>query len=150
MPHVTSQKRALLRRLRERRPSLAPRIDTLQQLSANLTEGAQMRDALRAALKPLDGGTGCKRVIFVLEALLIYLPPAAASDLLAACVDEAAAVAASSVTLCFADRLPNAEGCGFEQARDALANAGLELEEASWLPKPGLARHMGCARWEAS
>ena len=28
-----------------------------------------------------------------------------------------------------------------------VARARLELDEASWLPKPGLARHMGVARW---
>ena len=29
-----------------------------------------------------------------------------------------------------------------------LRKAGLTLEHASWQPKPGLARHMGVARWD--
>ena len=103
------------------------------------------------------------------------MPPPAASSLLRACVDEAAAAGAARVSLVFADRLPAVDGCSIDSARharlkpnplpnpnasaspspardhtlsrNALDAAGLELDEASWLPKPGLARHMGVARW---
>ena len=153
LPHVVEQKRRLLARLVRRRPAVSGAVDALVQCSANLTRTDEARTALRQALAPLaqtcqggeDGGRGV--AIFVLEALLIYVPPTAASSLLRACVDEAAAAGAAHVSIVFADRLPEVDGCSMDSARDALGAAHLELDEASWLPKPGLARHMGVARW---
>ena len=108
---------------------------------------------LRSALQPTerastsssstrDGGTA----IFVLEALLIYIEPEAAAGLLRACADEAAAAGFARATLCFADRLPGVKGFEYDEARSMLAQTGFALEEETWLPKPGLARHMGVAR----
>ena len=51
-------------------------------------------------------------VLFVLEALLIYLEADAARALLAACAAEArAAGAGECAAIAFADRLPGVEGC---------------------------------------
>ena len=77
---------------------------------------------------------------------MIYLPPTAAATLLQLCVQEAAAAGATRTSVCFADRLPNIDGCDMSSARAALRAGGLELDKATWLPKPGLARHMGVAR----
>ena len=83
--------------------------------------------------------------VFVLEALLIYIEPAAAANLIRACAEEAAAAGYSHATLCFADRLPGVAGYGYEEARDALNELGFALDEETWLPKRGLAKHMGVA-----
>ena len=115
----------------------------------------QQLELAAVARLPAAGG-GCARqlthapprhVVYVVEALLIYLPPESGEALLRACVDEAAAAGASRVSLCFADRLPGVEQTSAADAAATLARARLELDEASWLPKPGLARHMGVARW---
>eukprot|EP00457_Paulinella_chromatophora_P006439 gb/GEZN01006457.1/.p1 GENE.gb/GEZN01006457.1/~~gb/GEZN01006457.1/.p1 ORF type:complete len:526 (-),score=56.76 gb/GEZN01006457.1/:64-1641(-) len=145
LPHVSKQKQCLLGRLRARRPDLLGRLDALRFLLANLTSEMEVRSVLAQAVIPekVQGG----RVIFVLEALLIYLPPDRAAALLAACQEVCAAAGASTAVLCFADKLPHVEGCAVGQAQKMLAGAGWTLEEDSWLPKPGLARHMGCARW---
>jgi O-methyltransferase involved in polyketide biosynthesis len=168
LPHVVQQKRRLLARLARRRPELAAPIEALTQRSANLTVASEARTALSSALRaaaaaPL-ASTVCSRgadddacvaeaaaqgrsVIYVIEALLIYLPKAAAAELLRACVDVAQDAGAARVSLVFADRLPDVEACVMDSARKALRDARLELDEATWLPKPGLARHMGVARW---
>ena len=79
------------------------------------------------------------------QALLIYLKSDDAAALLRACADEAKRSGYARATLVFADRLPNSPGFGVEEARAALLAAGFELDESTWLPKPGLAKHMGVA-----
>ena len=169
LPHVVQQKRRLLARLARRRPELAAPIEALTQRSANLTVASEAHTALSSALRaaaaaPLastvcsrgaddaacvaEAATEGRSVIYVIEALLIYLPKAAAADLLRACVDVAQDAGAARVSLVFADRLPDVEACVMDSARKALRDARLELDEATWQPKPGLARHMGVARWE--
>ena len=146
LPDVVEQKRRLLARAARRRPGMA--LPTAQ-LGANLTDLAAARTALRAALGGGGGGDGptSRHATFVCEALLIYVPPGKASALLGACADEARRAGCTSASLCFADRLPGVEGCAEEDARVALAAAGgWVLDSESWLPKPGLARHMGVAR----
>ena len=149
LPHVIQQRSRLLSRLASRRPQLAPRIDALTQLPANLTVQNEMRQALRTALRPAGGPRRARggHAVFVVEALMIYLPPEAGEALLRACVDEAAAAGARRATLCFADRLPNVKGCSVHDASAMLKGAGLRNDEGAWLPKPGLARHMGTAEW---
>ena len=98
------------------------------QLGANLSDTAATRAAIRAALRggPADGAArpAPAHATFVCEALLIYVPPAAAAALLAACIDEAEAAGCASATICFADRLPGVDGCAEADARQALAAAG--------------------------
>ena len=78
------------------------------------------------------------RVIFVVEALLIYLDAAAAERLLDACRGAPCA----AVSLCFADRLA-IDGVDEAAAARLFAARGFDL--VRYLPKPGLARHMGVA-----
>lgn len=156
LPHVSEQKSRLVSRLLRRRPELVSRAEGLTQLAANLTLAHEARGALRTALRgdTAEEGVGsagadtaaAPNVVFVFEALLIYLPPEAANELLRACAEEAAAAGARSATVCFADRLPGVAGGSADSARSALSEVGLDLDEGSWLPKPGLARHMGVAR----
>ena len=151
LPDVVSQKRALLARLARRRPAARARVDALAFATGNLSVRSEAVAALRQVLRGGGGGGGSptppRHVVYVVEALLIYLPPESGEALLRACVDEAAAAGASRVSLCFADRLPGVEQTSAADAAATLARARLELDEASWLPKPGLARHMGVARW---
>ena len=167
LPHVIEQRRRLLARLAVRRPPLASRIEGITQLSANLSVATEVELTLRDALRPTsDGGVDATdevgdsadlgrwsleggHAIFVIEALMIYLDPSRAAALLHACADEARAAGATRATLCFADRLPNMPklGSNVDDAGGVLADAGFENDEAAWLPKPGLARHMGVARW---
>lgn len=153
LPHVVEQRRRLLARLTRRRPELVARSEGLGSLAANLSMAEEVTATLRSALQPTkrastsssitrDGGTA----IFVFEALLIYIEPEAAAGLLRACADEAAAAGFARATLCFADRLPGVKGFEYDEARSMLAQTGFALEEETWLPKPGLARHMGVAR----
>jgi hypothetical protein len=134
--------------LARRRPPLATRIGELTQLAANLSDTREARAVLRRALDPVTASPRSGSCVFILEALLIYLPPDRARALLRACAEEAAAAgyAPSRTSLCFADRLPNATGCALDEGRALLADAHFALEDATWLPKPGLARHMGVAR----
>ena len=79
------------------------------------------------------------RVVFVVEALLIYLDAAAAERLLDACRGAPCA----AVSFCFADRLA-IDGVDEAAAARLFADRGFDL--VRYLPKPGLARHMGVAR----
>lgn len=83
---------------------------------------------------------GQSHVVYVLEALLIYLDDAAAARLLRACAETRC----ETVSLVFADRLPGVKGVAEADAARVLADAGFGL--VRFLPKPGLARHMGVAR----
>ena len=143
LPHVIEQRQRLLNRLGRRRPQLKPQLQRLVQLPANLSIAEEARGALRTALGPSCSGSS---VVFVVEALLIYLKPDDAAALLKMCAEEARAAGATSAQLCFADRLPHVPEYEVTAASALLKGAGFELDEDSWLPKPGLARHMGVAR----
>jgi hypothetical protein len=147
LPHVIAQRERLLGRLFQRRPELLPQRASLRSLSANLSVAEEVRTTLRDALSDsARGGTA----IIVCEALLIYLKPEDAAALLRIVRDEAMSAGLQSATLCFADRLPNSPGFGMDEAKAALHAAGFELDESTWLPKPGLAKHMGVAHWARS
>lgn len=151
LPHVIDQRKRLLARLARRRSPLETRIASLTQLAANLSVASEVRAVLRTGLRasPARGHAGVAsggHAIFVVEALMIYLAPEVAAAMLRACVEEARAAGASHATLCFADRLPHVSGCCREEARGVLRTAGFVSDDAAWLPKPGLARHMGVAR----
>lgn len=140
LPEVVEQKAALLARLKQRRPELGSVLHEAH--GANLSVAAEMTAALRMALSPVHGAP----VVFVLEALLIYLSVDQGHLLLAIAVREAVAAGARDISLCFVDRLPSVQRCSEADARATLSNAGLALDPGSWLFKPGLARHMGVAR----
>ncbi|KAJ8605546.1 hypothetical protein CTAYLR_000111 [Chrysophaeum taylorii] len=112
---------------------------TFSLVPANLS-APEGRETLRDALPRST------RVVFVLEALLVYLGDHSAHALLEAALDAARAAGATSISLCFADRLPDVPGVDESAVRATLAKAGWH-DLVDYLPKPGLARHMGLARF---
>lgn len=119
--------------------------------AANLSKVDEASAAIRKALWEGERGAAERGapILFVLEALLIYLEPSAAKELLATCAAEAREAGAAEAALAFADRLPEVAGCDAAEAQAMLSSAGWELDVNSWLPKPGLARHMGIATLSA-
>ena len=81
--------------------------------------------------------------IFVFEAVMIYLNDGIPHSLLETCRQSLVRNGASG-SLVFADRLENVPGGNYTCAVHELRSTGWNLVE--WLPKPGLARHMGRAK----
>ena len=80
--------------------------------------------------------------IFLFEAVMIYLDDGVPRALLQACSDALKSTK-NRGALVFADRLEKVPGGDSSIGRQELANVGWNVVE--WLPKPGLARHMGRA-----
>ena len=74
---------------------------------------------------------------------MIYLNEGVPRALLRACSDACQSMGIRQASLVFADRLENVPGGDKEIGVKELASLGWEVVE--WLPKPGLARHMGRA-----
>ncbi|KAL3794329.1 hypothetical protein ACHAW5_009889 [Stephanodiscus triporus] len=103
-----------------------------------------------------DDVVGDTTNIILFEGVMIYLDEGIPHALLRLCSDVlsensnpsmgdgATSLSSSSGYLCFADRLENIPGGDFDAAQVELESTGWELLD--WLPKPGLARHMGVAR----
>lgn len=77
---------------------------------------------------------------------MIYLEETVPTRLLAMLSDVSQRLceADEDVWLLFADRLEDIPGGDLVIGIDVLAKNGWDLVD--WLPKPGLARHMGCAK----
>ena len=168
LPDVIDQKAGLLERYqRRRRGSVLPTL-----LKADLNELDMVRAALHGSIfsedakKPL---VRYKRVIIIVEAVLMYLDKENVTPLLKSVIDSSKKHS-GSVSLVFSDRFPGV----FEKIDkvDADTDAELELnmrdrdlnklerscaEEflhsidnrldlVDWMPKPGRARHQGVAR----
>jgi len=80
--------------------------------------------------------------IFIFEGVMIYLNETIPSTLLSVC-SQALVRNNATGSLCFADRLENIPGGDEILAQKEMKRNGWELMK--WLPKPGLARHMGFA-----
>lgn len=80
--------------------------------------------------------------IFLFEGVMIYLDKGVPQALLKM-LSQVLQKTGKRGTLCFADRLENIPGGDLEIARRELAKNGWNITD--WFPKPGLARHMGCA-----
>ena len=80
--------------------------------------------------------------IFLFEGVMIYLEEGVPHALLKV-LRQVLQETGEKGTLCFADRLENIPGGDLEIARRELAKTGWNITD--WLPKPSLARHMGCA-----
>jgi hypothetical protein len=100
---------------------------------------------------PVKGSTS--KVIFVIEAVLLYLREENVEPLLSACV-SAAARHTDKISVCFADRLPGlpvpagaAAGDGGERDAAAALFQHVKLSLTQWRPRPGRARHMGVATY---
>jgi len=146
LPSVVDQKKRLLKdrnihapRLRFVGADLSPRGKKPSDSAAE-AGGATVDAALESAVSGRYEGRG---LIFVVEALLIYLDPDDALALLAALASVASS--APFAALCFADRVPGVQGVAETDVQEVLKSAGWTHLER-YLPKPGLARHMGIAK----
>lgn len=139
LPMVVDAKKNILEseRFRRRRP-LTTKDFLPTTYPVNLNELEKVKVALNEILRE----TGDWHTIFLFEAVMIYLDEGAPRALLQLC-SEALKTSGCRGSLCFADRLENIPGGDHDIADRELAGTGWNLVE--WLPKPGLARHMGRA-----
>jgi O-methyltransferase involved in polyketide biosynthesis len=153
LPEVIEQKRGLVERAVRRLPVLETASASITYIGADLSNVLEGRAALKAAMvtavrrgSERFGGHPRPAVIIICEALLIYLPVEAATQLLRSAVQEAHEAGAVQISLCFADALPEVKSVAHADAQRFLTSVGLQLVLETWTPKPGLARHMGVAR----
>mgnify|MGYP003314716189 CR=1 FL=1 len=112
-------------------------------MGAGYRAAVAARGALRCCAHDVDGSAmptrdNALRQLLALP-VLSHLDAAAAERLLDACRGAPCA----AVSLCFADRLA-IDGVDEAAAARLFADRGFDL--VRYLPKPGLARHMGVAR----
>ena len=174
LPEVVRAKRQLIQtRLHRRRPWLKHMNTATKLIPVDFNDVDETRKALEGILlSPSspngnitddnhrlgsgDDVLGATTNIILFEGVMIYLdggvPHALlklCSDVLGECsnlstVDRTSTRSSSSGYLCFADRLENIPSGEVDAAKIELESTGWELLD--WLPKPGLARHMGVAR----
>lgn len=142
LPEVIQAKTRILQspRFRKRRPNLTP--DKLPEfVSVNLNNVETVRSML---VDILENNTMTTKwhTIFLFEGVMIYLDEGVPEALLKVCSDVLKETGESG-SLVFADRLENIPGGDPDIARRELAKNGWNVTD--WLPKPGLARHMGTA-----
>jgi hypothetical protein len=142
LPSVVEAKRKILEssRFRRRRPQIQSILPT--SYAVDLNDLQSVERILLEILKS-EGDTSRWHTIFILEAVLIYLDEHIPSVLLQL-LSQVLLQTESAGSLAFADRLENVPGGDENLARQELSARGWDLAE--WLPKPGLARHMGRAR----
>lgn len=145
LPEVVEAKTKLFtqRLLKRRRSSLAQSdLPTLISVDLNKIDGI---DGVRKQLEGIvcNGSAGeIWHNIFVFEGVMIYLDKEVPSALLRTCSDVLNRNGMQG-SLCFADRLENVPEGDRKYAEEEMARNGWQLND--WLPKPGLARHMGSA-----
>jgi len=139
---VVSQKEKMFKRLIQRRPGSNINLPTL--IGTDLNDLPAVKAQLQKVIQTRDGSGG--RVIFLVEAVLMYLDQTKVFSLLELCVREATAQN-NSVSFIFADRLPNVkvdeENPEKEKAEGYQILEALGLRVMDWMIKPGRARHMG-------
>lgn len=162
LPHVIRTKRNMLRRFCDRRPHFSALMPEL--VPCDLNNELEVRKALEQVLVPIGAQGGA--CIFVAEAVLLYLNPDRAEAVFKACFQNHMSTTIGPRSFVFADRLP-----GVAPARNSTAEEGggkdketlgaerrkaegffrtvcaPEVQLVNWCPKPGLARHMGTARY---
>lgn len=146
LPDVVSQKLSMFKRFQSRRKfSLVPHLE-----GADLNNISEVQSKLRNIFLSSDSRTSSlRKIVFVSEAVLLYLQQDHVMPLLQLCLQTASQYS-KDVSFCFADRIPavqlndadpDQEGV---DAKTILSTIGLNVER--WAMKPGKARHMGVAR----
>lgn len=155
LPSVTQQKSKMFERLLRRRKSVT-------QLPSLLEADLNQPEQCKVQLSSLDGSPKSHAVTFIFEAVLLYLEPGKASQIIQLCCEHAKA-RYSDCNFVFADRFPEVRIPEFakQRAHESLSppeeaeierrdvekflmSTGLTMND--WLPKPGKARHMCLAR----
>jgi len=141
LPSVVEAKSKILnsKRFKRRRPWLTKR--SLPELyPVNLNQLMDVENILQSILLKADDSW---HTIFLFEGVMIYLDEGVPAGLLEL-TSRVLHATGGKGSLVFADRLENIPGGDLHIGREELARNGWEITE--WLPKPGLARHMGCAK----
>lgn len=149
LPEVIRAKRQLLQtRLLQRRPWLRDvSFEYPTLIPVDFNDLKSTKRALEEVVLNNDDGDNSYVVqnIVIFEGVMIYLNKGIPHSLLHLCSDVLRRSTSSlGGYLCFADRLDNIPGGNRNAADVEMENTGWELDD--WLPKPGLARHMGVAR----
>ena len=145
LPHVLSAKKRILhsQRFQRRRPALVNNDLLPTFLPVDLNDVDKVQSILEEIIN-LNSTTSEFRwhTILLSEAVMIYLKEDVPDALLGVC-RRALETTGQTGSLCFADRLENIPGGDVDIGRQVLARHGWNITD--WQPKPGLARHMGCA-----
>ena len=145
LPNVVDAKQLLLssNRFKRRRPTTTQLHLPKQFYRVDLNNVTSVQTILDDILSIETGKGERYHTIFVFEAVLIYLNDGIPHSLLQVCSN---ALRTNKVegSLCFADRLENVPGGNYTLAMNEMTSTGWSLVQ--WLPKPGLARHMGRAK----
>jgi len=158
LPQVVEAKEKLLgpKRLLRRRPALS-NLKMPHLIAADFNDVEAVKVILRDVLTSANGIDGekttegddsidssCRKwhTIFIFEGVMIYLDDGVPSSLLNV-TSSVLKECNLSGSLCFADRLENVPEGDFELGKEEMKRNGWHLK--TWLPKPGLARHMGYA-----
>lgn len=168
LPDVIDQKLGLLERYQRRRKGAV--LPTL--LKADLNDLDMVRSALHGPIfseDSVDKLVRYKRIIIIVEAVLMYLDKEKVSPLLKSVIDSSKKHS-GSVSFVFSDRFPgiyekvdkvNADSDDILESNmrdrdlsklesscvaDFLHSIDNRLDLVDWLPKPGRARHQGVAR----
>ena len=148
LPEVVRAKTQLLQtRLFKRRPWLqdVSKEYRPQLIPVDFNNLNDTRNALEGIILSDDADNKNVHNIIIFEGVMIYLDegvPHALLDICSSILNKRKSQ--SSSYLCFADRLENIPGGDEEAAHMEMESTGWKLLD--WLPKPGLARHMGIAR----
>jgi len=147
LPEVVRAKTQLLQtRLFKRRPWLQDiQSDYPRLIPVDFNNLNDTRSALEGIILSDDTGNNNVHNIIIFEGVMIYLDegvPHALLDICSSILNKRKSQ--SSSYLCFADRLENIPGGDESAANLEMNSTGWKLID--WLPKPGLARHMGVAR----
>jgi len=143
LPEVVEAKQKIFasKRFQRRRPRVKG--DVLPTFYAvDLNDLDTVKKTLNEILQSENDDNDEWHTIFLFEAVMIYLDDGVPRDLLQACSDALKSTNTRG-SLVFADRLENVPGGDRDIGIRELANVGWDIIE--WLPKPGLARHMGRA-----
>jgi len=142
---VVEAKGKMMERLMRRRKGALKETSLPRLIEVDLNDIDEFTKVLREILGR-DNGYYMTN-IFLFEGVMIYLNESVPSNLLKICADVLNEMKCEDSYLCFADRLENVPGGDEALGREELGRNGWELID--WLPKPGLARHMGAAQWLA-
>lgn len=155
LSHVVQSKNCMFQRLIERRKSQNIQLPKLY--SCDLNHENQITSALNQVKGDIHSrpSKGERTIIFVFEAVAMYLNPGATERLLELCNQFIHNNGVKTSYLCFTDRFPstNAGLTDLIEEEKQLCQVFLnrhKFQLLDFLPKPGRARHMGLAIFQGT